>query len=264
MKQTIVVNSAYAQLGDFLRQLPVQFDTLGRIIHDGRNTVRTVSRDGLTLVVKRFKCPMWFQRVAYTWFRPTKARRAYEFALRFRNLGIDTPRPVAYVETREGGLFSRGYFVSEGDFRPSCVPFGNGSGLEGEAMIAALARQLCDLHRLGILHGDLNLSNILYEETDPGQWHFAFIDINRTRFVKGTVTKDMAAENLCWLTHNRPLLMQVCRAYARLRRWDEADFMRAVAHCLERRERWKDWLARFSSHKRRRRTVPQARGKVKS
>ena len=53
-----------------------------------------------------------FNRVAYSWFRKSKASRAYENAVRISQLGFDTPAPIAYLETYTNGLLHDTYFVS--------------------------------------------------------------------------------------------------------------------------------------------------------
>ena len=53
------------------------------------------------------------QQVVYTFFRPTKAARAFRFAAEFRKRGIVTPHEMAYIEQKEHGLFTTGYFISE-------------------------------------------------------------------------------------------------------------------------------------------------------
>ena len=85
----------------------------GDVVYEGRNRVVRFHHEGLSLMVKRFKRVNLVQQVVYTFFRPTKAERAYLFAKEFHKRGIDTPQRVAYMEKRNGlGLFTTGYFVS--------------------------------------------------------------------------------------------------------------------------------------------------------
>ena len=108
-----VISEDYSQHADFLRSIPNLFaDGQGEVVYSKRNEIRRFSHQGLTLMAKRYKRVNVLQRVVYTFFRPTKAERAYRFAKEFRLRGIDTPREVAYIETGSMGLFSVGYFIS--------------------------------------------------------------------------------------------------------------------------------------------------------
>lgn len=230
----IVIHPDYQHHADFLRTLPKNFEGQGEVIHSGRNTVKRIVHGGQVFIVKRYKRPLWFQRLAYSFVRPTKARRAYEYALRFLQLGIATPFPVAYMESYRSGLFLQGFFVSEEDVRPSCMPFSRGVEPMSDRMVDALAAFLWQLHRQGVLHGDLNMGNILYEEGDGDKVCFSLIDINRSRFVKGLPTYKETIANLWRLTHNRDLGRRVFAAYARLRGWNEdvfvMDLLRRIGH----------------------------------
>ena len=96
----ITVNPGMEHLRQFVRQLPELFPASGEVLHDGRNQIRAFDIGGERLVVKRYKRPSAFNAVMYSFFRKSKARRAYEHALRLRELGIDTPEPVALNQMR--------------------------------------------------------------------------------------------------------------------------------------------------------------------
>ena len=108
-----VVADDFRSHADFISALPDAFaDGQGETIYDQRNQIRRFTDRGQVFVVKRYKPVNALQRVVYTFFRKTKAARAYLFAQEFRRRGIDTPREVAYIETGGGRLFLTGYFVS--------------------------------------------------------------------------------------------------------------------------------------------------------
>lgn len=213
-----IINPDYQHLTDWLHRLPAEYDTTGRLIYDKRNKVRLFLLDGQTLVAKRFKQPMLHQRIDYTCLRPSKAKRAYTFALRLGELGIDTPQPIACIEEYAGGLFRQGYFVSAYTDDPDCrflrqQPDGN------EALIQSLAQFIAQMHSKGFLHGDINLSNILYRTMPDGTFHFSVIDINRSRFVTSP-TRSQCLHNLVRLTHERPTMKAIIAQYAAARGWD--------------------------------------------
>lgn len=150
-----------------------------------RNTVEKVNWAGRPFVVKRYKRPTLANCVIYTWFRKTKARRAYENALHLLGNGIETARPVAYIEQRKWGFFHTGYFVSEYLDYP-LVAHIQQDRLDAEEQ-ALLKKDLIeftlDLHRKRILPLDYNRGNIFYHK-DNAHYRFALIDINRMRIGK--------------------------------------------------------------------------------
>jgi tRNA A-37 threonylcarbamoyl transferase component Bud32 len=230
-----LIDSTFQQHEDFVRRLPELFVCEGELLYAGRNTVKRFVQGADVLVVKRFKRPNWVQRIVYTFFKPGKARRAYLYAGQMRALGIDTPREVAYVECRRGGLLCDSYFVStecrDPEIRdtlnaPDCPP----------QLITALARFLVEVHRRGVMHGDLNLTNILFRPTDRGGYHFTLIDTNRSRFLTDPTRQDCLS-NLRTLTHDRDLMRRILEAYCAVREWNTNVCIYEVFQCLDRFER---------------------------
>lgn len=231
----IVLSPEYQSMAEAVARLPLLMEQGGGdVVYDGRNRVCRFVVDGQRLMVKRFKRANAVQRVAYTFFRPTKAARAFRYAAEFNRRGISTPAPVAYMEQRGSGLFTVGFFVS------TEAPGIEASRLLREvpdypsALAEAVARQVVFMHSRGVLHGDLNLTNFLCTEAD-GDYVFSMIDINRSRFTDGFPSRDACMDNLVRLTHRRDLYEDLVRRYARQRQWDEAS---AVADALCRLHRF--------------------------
>ena len=84
---------------EFVDGLPQRFEQEGSLLYDERNVIRRFEVNGTVLVVKRFKRPNFFQRIAYTFFRSSKAFRAYHNGEELIRRGISTPFPIAYLET---------------------------------------------------------------------------------------------------------------------------------------------------------------------
>ena len=151
----ITVNPGMEHLRQFVRQLPELFPVSGEVLHDGRNQIRAFDIGGERLVVKRYKRPSAFNAVMYSFFRKSKARRAYEHALRLRELGIDTPEPVAWSEYRRNGLITETYFVSRrSDFTPLTAATERFPTSDSLPVLAAFARFTVRLHEKGICHED--------------------------------------------------------------------------------------------------------------
>lgn len=232
-------------LRPFLERLPEAFAAgEGEIIYDKRNQVRRfiVTLDGRsqTIIVKRFKRPNVLQTLSYSTLWRNKAEKAYLYAERLLQMGIDTPRPLGAVTLRNGiGLVSQYFFASSEDTAPSCLCLRDGTSDDPDGLIGALAEYLITLHEKGFLHGDTNLSNFLYRRSDDGRYTFSVIDINRSTFLDHPATRREALANLFRLTHVRPLLERLIGQYARRRGWDEREALADVTHALDRFEQRK-------------------------
>lgn len=110
----IVLSPTYAYLQQEIRKIPAGDYRILETYCDRRNTVRKIElTGGRIFVLKQYKRPTRLNQFAYTLFRKSKARRAYEYALRLQQLGFETAAPVAYLEISRHGLFHTGYFLSE-------------------------------------------------------------------------------------------------------------------------------------------------------
>lgn len=225
----VVVHPDYSHVSDFIRQLPSRFQQEGEMLYDKRNKVKRFIVNGETLIVKKFKYPHLIQRITYTFFKKSKAERAYLYANIFRQRGFQTPHEIAYIEIKRNGLFADSYFVSTECSDAPLMPILNKEGFD-RGIAQELAHLLADLHQKGILHGDLNLNNILYRK-ENGKYLFTLIDTNRSRFIPSPDFKT-CMENLKRLTHNKELMEDVVRKYAVSREWEPNKCILTVLHYL--------------------------------
>lgn len=230
----IEINPKYDSFSSFIRSIPGIFDNEGELLYDERNKVRRFQKGVMQLVVKRYKKPLPFQRIDYTFFRASKARRAYQYALHLEQLQINTPEAVAYIEIKENGLFSTGYFVSSNcsdqDTRVLRQDDFN------KSLADALSGFLAFMHQKGFLHGDLNLSNILFHINEDGRYQFSVIDTNRSKF-KNKPSQEECLDNLKRLSHQRELLTYLIKRYAEIRHWDSEYCVSFVLDRLHKFER---------------------------
>ena len=207
----------------------------------GRNSVHTLSRGGEVTVIKSFRRPGLIGRVGYTLLRPSKARRAYEYASRYNAAGIPTPPALGYVERYSGGLLEDSYLVTR--VCPGvCVADVLRMPDFDRGVACALGRFVARMHERGVFHGDMNLGNIFH--TPGADTEFALIDINRSHFRRDASARSCAA-NLMRLTHHRPLLRCIVDSYARERGYDPGKFSGMVTDALDRFERRKIRLGRL-------------------
>lgn len=226
----IEISNNYISQRAFIESVPLLIERgEGEMLYHGRNEVWRLKHKGLVFVVKHFKRVNEEQQVIYTFFRPTKAARAYRITKEFRLRGINTPREIAFIEMEERGLFTIGYFISE-EARGSEVSrdlFKGGT--LNKPLAKAVIQQIVSMHNKGVLHGDLNLANILYERRQDGTFSFNFIDVNCSFFTDGWPIDEQCLRNIVRMTHNLKLYEYLVRYYAELRGWNSnTTFERAV------------------------------------
>ena len=83
------------------------------------------------------------------------------------------------IEQRKNGLFLDGYFVSLNCSYPPLSELLRKRDFDRHPA-DELAAYMVELHKKGVLHGDLNLTNILYHTDKKGQYEFTLIDTNLT------------------------------------------------------------------------------------
>ena len=183
----ITIHPEYEHLRDNITNFALGNYTADKVYCNRRNVVEKITMQGREYVVKRYKKPNFINRLAYTYLRKSKARRAYEYALRLLENGVETPKPVAYVEIKRAGLFSVGYFFSE--YIPHPLMSQAYTGIVPDSEKAKLSKDFIDftlsLHEKGILPLDFNSSNIFFHlDKESGNYRFALTDINRMHFGK--------------------------------------------------------------------------------
>lgn len=218
MKKTI--NKNFRNIDGWIGSIPDIFDNEGSIVYQARNTLKRISHGNTDFVVKKYAVPIFPNRVAYTFFRKSKARRAYENAARLLEYGINTPCPVAYMEINRGGLLYDSYFVSLADDSPylmrQYVDFVN----SGEEIIKQFARFTKRIHDNNILHLDYSPGNILFSVDDDGNAAFSIIDLNRMRF-DVPLSRTERLRNFRRLTRSDEVLKIMIYEYASLCGWDK-------------------------------------------
>lgn len=223
---TLVINPQYNSLKLFLEALPETFEGSGEMVYESRNQLKKFAVDGLHVIVKRYKIPHFINKIAYTFIRPSKAKRAYEYALKLLSLGVNSPDPIAYLEEKNGGLLAYSYFISvfEKDFTEVREIM---EGFESnELLLDDLALYISDFHSKGVLHLDMSPGNILYKKFES---HFVFtlIDINRMQFMP-TISKEKRYKSFKRLTEFEPILTQMAKVYAKASQLDEVEAVREI------------------------------------
>jgi hypothetical protein len=180
------ISDEFAALNEFIVNLPVAFDHTGLIIKDNRNVIRKVDTAQGTLVIKSFKGMYFFNRVAYSFFRKSKAERSYLNSASLNEKGIFTPPNVGWLDTYRWKLLEKSYYIClyspHKTFQEHLVDHANDENYK-KTLYAHLLTFVIKLHRAGINQMDLSLGNILVIPTTDG-YEFSMVDLNRVRFHK--------------------------------------------------------------------------------
>ena len=219
----IEVNPAYEHLRNFVLALPERFDREGTLIYDDRNQIKKFVVGDEMVVVKRYRRPNFVQRVAYTFFRPGKARRAFHNGGRLIDLGFSTPVNMAYLETKHRGLLEYGFLVTGVDDAPPIKERFEGPKPFDRRLARAFAEYAVRLHECGVLHDDLNCSNVQYVDKGEEGFAFSLIDINRMHFTEGWPALPDCMENITRFTYKEDLFDFVARTYIELRGMGQAE-----------------------------------------
>jgi len=211
----IEINSQFHQLRPLIDQLPEIFNTQGEIIYDERNVIKRFQIDNITLIVKRYRRPNIIQRIVYTFFRSSKAKRSFFNARRLLEAGVQTPVNIAYIEQYQLGLLEYCYYISDVDDAPPIRERLIEPDIFDRTMATDFACFAAELHQKGILHGDLNSTNVLYHPQPDGHFLFSVIDINRMRFYDDFPPIQECMENLTRFTGRMDLFKFVAEQYCK-------------------------------------------------
>jgi len=197
------------------------FHESGELIWDRRNKIKIIRFQNEKIVVKSFKKPHWFNRIIYSFFRDSKAKRSYENSILLEGY---VPEPVGYVEQYQQGLFAHSYFLSAYypyDFTIREV-LTQDDFPEKEKIFESFARFTYLLHEKGAEHLDYSPGNILIRK-DADRYDFKVIDINRMRF--GVMDVKRRVENFSKLWAKENDLALIIKAYARLAGVEESEVL---------------------------------------
>ncbi len=208
-------NQAY--LRESIEDMIAHFDTSGELLMKGkRNTIKNFK--GLNdevFTVKRFQKPKKINAFIYKYIRLSKARRSFEYAERLIKCGINTPEPIAYIESKEVLGLRESFYISryvnyDFDFRELI----HNPLFENRTKILELFAVFCfKLHENNVNFLDHSPGNTLIQKVGK-EYHFYLIDLNRMKFE--TMNLDQRMSNLRRLWLSKQMIQVISRKYAEL------------------------------------------------
>src|SRR3970040_1269737 len=194
------------------------FDSKGILFGDGqRNKIKLFELERKTINIKSFKIPHLINKIAYKYFRKSKARRSFEYATTLLEKGIGTPQPIAFFENYDAVGLKDSYYVSEHlqcdlTFRELVeIP----DFPDHENILRQFTRFSFNLHEKGIEFLDHSPGNTLIKKTAEGNYDFFLVDLNRMNF-HDEIAFDSRMKNLSHLTPKKEMIDIMSNDYSKL------------------------------------------------
>lgn len=223
MKRNITIYSIYrnnTQLTSLLNDIVLESSFEEKIYANRRNTLWTCYLEGIgKVVIKMFRYDS-IRQLRYGLTDKSKARQAYENAIMLMDNGISTPAPVGYVDVEEGRgiLFSALVTLYTPDEDISSI-------IDDDKDCAiAFAKMVATMHSAGLIHHDMNSSNVLYNKQD-GNYNLSVIDLNRMK-KKVTLSFEDEMDDLVRFTGRLDSFINVIYPYAMFMKHDIEPFVR--------------------------------------
>lgn len=251
---SLFVNKIFISKEKELKNHIVNFNSSGDLFGDGkRNVIKLFELEGVTVNIKSFKIPHLINKIAYKYFRKSKARRSYEYANRLIENGIGTPQPIAYAENFKLSGLEKSYYISEHlqtelTFRELVL---QPDYPDHENILRQFTRFTFDLHQKGIEFLDHSPGNTLIKKGSEGNYHFYLVDLNRMNF-HDVMDFDSRMKNFNRLTPKTEMLAVMSEEYAKLydKKYDEVfakmcfytnDFQMKFHRKMERKKKLLFW-----------------------
>lgn len=201
-----------------LNQFITDFNTAGILFGDGkRNKIKLFELDEKTINIKSFKIPNFYNKVIYKYFRKSKAKRSYEFAVKLLENKIGTPQPIAYSEEFSIFGLENSYYISEHlqadlTFRElvEMPDYPN-----NEIILRQFIQFSFQLHEKGIEFLDHSPGNTLIKKVGESKYDFFLVDLNRMNF-HSKMSFDNRMKNLSRLTPKKEMIAIMSDEYAKL------------------------------------------------
>ena len=194
------------------------FNTSGELFGNGdRNVIKLFDVEGTKINIKSFKIPNLINKVAYRYFRKSKARRSYEYATILLEKGIGTPQPMAFLENfnvvgLRDSYYASEHLVTDLTYRELVeIP----DYPDHDNILRQFTRFSFELHEKGIEFLDHSPGNTLIKKKEDGNYEFFLVDLNRMEFHE-SMTFEMRMKNLCRLTPVKEMVAVMSNEYAKL------------------------------------------------
>ncbi len=237
-KKLKIINTKYEQL---VINIQKKFSISSLSIHKARNEIKIIQFHTQKLVVKSFKIPNIINKLVYTFFRDSKAKKSYNYSLKIIDF---VPQPIGYIEFYKCGLLEDSYFISE-EFQYDFTirePLLDINFEDRTNIFKEFAKFTLQLHDNGIFHDDYSPGNILIQKDLSGNYLFKIVDINRMKF--GTLSNEKRAKNFSKLWASKDVLTTIAMEYIKYYKTDKS-FIEKVIFYSEKNKKIKNFKKRL-------------------
>jgi hypothetical protein len=218
LKKNIILNTLFISNHKELIDAIENFDSKGVLFGNGdRNQIKLFEIDDKTINIKSFKVPHLINKIAYKYFRKSKARRSYEYANALLKLGIGTPNPIAFCENFSFIGLNKSYYVSahlncDLTYRELVeIP----DYPDRDNIIRQFVKFTFELHEKGVEFLDHSPGNTLIKKIADSQYNFFLVDLNRMNFHEA-MSFEQRMNNFSRLTPYKDMIAIMSNEYAKL------------------------------------------------
>lgn len=182
-----------------------------------RNRIKLFDIDNQKINIKAFKIPNKLNQLIYRYFRPSKAKRSFNYAQHLLQKGIGTPNPVAFFEEFGGLGLKRSYYASiHQDYDLTYRELVEVKDYPDHENILRQFTQFCyKMHQSGIEFKDHSPGNTLIKKGKEGLYSFYLVDLNRMKF-HTFMDIEQRMKNLSRLTPKKEMVQVMADEYAEI------------------------------------------------
>jgi hypothetical protein len=193
------------------------FNNTGILFGNGdRNRIKLFELNEKTINIKSFKIPNIVNKIAYKYFRKSKAKRSFEYATILLEKGIGTPEPIAFLENFSFIGLKDSYYVSEHlvtelTYRELVeIP----DYPDNDTILRQFSKFCFDLHEKGVEFLDHSPGNTLIKKIDDNKYAFFLVDLNRMNF-HDVMSFEQRMNNFSRLTPKKEMVAVMSNEYAK-------------------------------------------------
>lgn len=218
MKERFILHTNYNEFKNELIGNLDEFNSKGIVFIEGkRNSIKLFNLKTITVNVKSFRVPKFINKIAYRFFRPSKAKRSFQYAEILAKKNIGTPKPIAYFEKYNWLGLCDSYYVCEHidfDFMMRDL-IETENFPDADTILKQFAQFSFNLHENGIEFLDHSPGNTLIKRRDDNSYDFYLVDLNRMKFHQ-SMNFQSRMKNLRKITPHQEMIKIISEEYARL------------------------------------------------
>ncbi|MDR6761450.1 hypothetical protein J2Y38_001659 [Flavobacterium sp. 2755] len=193
------------------------FGSSGELFGNGdRNKIKLFDLDGKTINIKSFKIPNIVNKIAYRYFRKSKARRSFEYATILLEKGIGTPEPIAFLENfnfvgLKDSYYASEHLITELTYRELVeIP----EYPDNDNILRQFIKFTFDLHEKGVEFLDHSPGNTLIKKNENNTYSFFLVDLNRMNF-HDNMSFEQRMNNFSRLTPKKEMIAVMSNEYSK-------------------------------------------------